>query len=99
MDAAEDSSVLRAICMQDIDLIIDAGFNKAINNLELINKAEFTRTLKVHYTLLRCKAELDQLSCGLSTLGIGDAFKKYPAMFAPLFTSSSLTQLTQCKKH
>ena len=85
--------------MQDIDLIIDAGFNKPINNVDLINKAELTRTLKVHYTLLRCKAELDQLSCGLSTLGIGDAIKKYPAMFAPLFTSSSLTQLTAGKSN
>ena len=40
--------------MQDLDLIIDAGFTKPIYNLELSNKAELTTTLKVHYTLLRC---------------------------------------------
>ena len=83
--------------MQDIDLIIDAGFNKPVNNLDLNCKEELTRTLKMHYTLLRCKAELDQLSCGLSTLGIGDAIKKYPKIFAPLFTSSCLAQLTAGK--
>ena len=42
--------------MQDIDLII---VNKPINNLELIKKAELNRTFKVHYTFLRCKAELE----------------------------------------
>ena len=82
--------------MQDLDMIIDAGFTKPIYNLQLSNKAELTTTIKVHYPLLRCKAELDQLSSGLSTLGIRDAMKKYPEMFV---TSSNLTQLTAGKSN
>uniref|UniRef100_A0A1X7VJU3 HECT domain-containing protein n=1 Tax=Amphimedon queenslandica TaxID=400682 RepID=A0A1X7VJU3_AMPQE len=81
IDTAGDSNALRAICMEHVDLIIDAGFNKPINSLELSNKEELTKTIKIHYTLLRSKAELDQLTRGLSILGIGRRYMQISCTF------------------
>jgi hypothetical protein len=49
--------------------------------ITLEEKAE----LKMHFSLLRCKAELDQLKNGLSILGLLQALHSYPDIFAPYF--------------
>ena len=54
--------------MQESDMIVDAGYNKPICNLNINNKDELTTAVKMHYAMFRCKAELDQLISGLDML-------------------------------
>ena len=39
--------------------------------------------MKMHFTILRCKSELDQFWSGLAAMGVRDALKCHPHLFAP----------------
>ena len=51
-------------------------------------------TIKIHYCLLRCKAELDQLKSGLSILGVGGALSLHASLLAPIFVTEKTAPLT-----
>ena len=71
--------------MEEMDMIVNAGYKKPINKIDMINRMELTKAIKMHYALFRCKGELNQVSSGLSIMGVGDALKKYRDIFSPLF--------------
>lgn len=76
-------------------LILEAGYTKPISRVSSVHdKLTLERTLKMHFGLLRCKAELDQLKSGLSVLGVGEAMRSYPNVMAGLFVSSKTEPLT-----
>ena len=54
-------------------------------------------TLKLHYTLYRNKAVLDQLKSGLDTLGVLNAMMKYPQILEPFFVSGLQAPFTAGK--
>ena len=86
--------MLQKICGDELDVIVEAGYVKPITSINLSNRVDVTNAIKLHYGLLRCKAELDQLSGGLSIMGVGEAMKMNSDLFSPLFTSSEMTKLT-----
>ena len=68
IENAKSNSELQEVCSSGMDLILDAGYSKAIASISLDSKQELTNTLVLHYTLYRNKAVLDQLRSGLQVL-------------------------------
>ena len=62
--------------------------------MEMADKQELIHIITLHHTLLKCKAELDQLKGGLQALGVGDAMKAHPDLFEKFFTEAGLTTMT-----
>ena len=65
-------------------LVAETGYRKPLCNLTLKDVPQLKQTLRDHM-LVKVKAELDQFSEGLTTLGVLDKVKKYPSLMAPLF--------------
>lgn len=86
--------MLQKICVAELDVIVEAGYVKPITSINLSNRFDVTNAIKLHYGLLRCKAELDQLHDGLSIMGVREAMTMNSDLFSPLFTSSEMTKLT-----
>ncbi len=57
-----DSGALKSCCF---DIIIDAGYSKPITALTMMEKGALVKALKLHYTLLKSLAEINQLKDGL----------------------------------
>ncbi len=52
--------------MEGSDVLLEGGYSKPIHNVAINQKEELMRAVKMHFTILRCKGELDQLRSGLS---------------------------------
>ena len=76
----------------DDSIIYETGYRKALCKLTLKDVPELKQTLR-DYSLVKVKAELDQFSEGLNTLGVLSKMKKYPALMAPLFTDCQTKKL------
>lgn len=72
----------------------EVGFSKPLSMIEVTEKTQIVRAICTHYVLLRCKAELDLLKTGLSTLGLLDELCANPCLFKPLFTTDANANLT-----
>ena len=90
----EDVIELRRLCSEQSDIMQEVGFSKPFSMIEITEKAQIVRAICTHYVLLRCKAELDQLKTGLSTLGLLDELCSNPSLFKPLFTTDAKANLT-----
>ena len=73
---------------------IAAGFSKPVSLMKMDDREELLHIISLHYTLLRSKAELDQLKMGLEALGVKDAMKVYPDLFESFFTEVGIKPLT-----
>ena len=49
------------------------------------NKALVVQGIGLHYSILRCKAELDQLMNGLETLAVLNAIQTFPELMKVFF--------------
>ena len=58
---AGDEDALRKCCLEEPDVIFEAGYTRPIALITLAEKEELMKTIKMHFVLLRSKAELDQL--------------------------------------
>ena len=52
----------------------------------------FVSAVAKHYTILKCRAELDQLVQGLETLGVLQLIRSNPCMMRQLFTGTGQEQ-------
>ena len=64
----------------------------------LAERVTLIRTVKMHFTILKCKAELDQLKNGLS-MGVREALCSHSDLLSPLFISTKATPLTSGMLH
>ena len=97
MQEINDDASLREIVMGDIDIVISTGYNKPLTMLTLADKVDIIRTVSLHYTILNCTAELEQLKKGFSSLGILNIFHHNPSIVA--FSSPDDQCLTAGKPH
>ena len=97
--AAEDDTGLRQTCQSETDMIINAGYSKPISHITISERQGLVNTIALHYTLLRNKAELDQLKAGLSELGVGEAMQSSPKLFEPMFIPSGVMPLPASMCH
>ena len=80
--------------MSGADTVIDAGFSKPITNLTLADRDEVIHIIALHHTILKCKAELDDLKNGLGALGVGDMLKYHPDILQSFLTTGSVKPIT-----
>ena len=73
--------------MQALDTLIDCGVTKPVAKLGLQDVNAVIRTVALHTTILRVKAELDQFACGLKEAGMLDFIRAYPEFFRPMFVN------------
>ena len=62
--------------MDNLDVLIECGFNKAVAKLELCDKVNIIQTVSLHKVILASLGELSQFRDGLSTLGVLGALKR-----------------------
>ena len=72
----------------NIDTVLDARFSKPLNSLKLNDKEEFIHAICLHHTIIKTKAELDQMIEGLKNVGVLDYIQKYLILMEPFFTSN-----------
>ena len=94
---AGDDETLRSCCLNEVDLIIDAGYSKPTTALTMLEKGDLVKALKLHYTLLKSLAEINQLKKGLTVHGVGEAMVNYPELMRPVFTVYGTEALTAGK--
>lgn len=73
-----DLNQLRQITVDNLDLLLECGFNKPGSKVELCDKINIIQTVTLHKVILASLAELSQFREGLSTLGVSDALKNNP---------------------
>ena len=78
----------------EADIFIDSGYSKHITAITLSERDNLLKIVKLHYCLLRTKADIDQFQLGLATLGVGNAIKAHPDLFEPMFVHNKSTPLT-----
>ena len=83
----EDDNDLRLLFenSDNESLLLETGFRKPIFSLTCVDKALINETLCDYHFLVKVKAELDQFSKGLETLGVLEETKKYPSLMSSLF--------------
>lgn len=89
-----DNEVLKALLMDNIDLLTSCGFVKPVMRCNICDIPTIVQTIALHLVILNSKAELDQLSEGMSALEVLDAIKKTPNLLLPFFTRSGAIKLT-----
>ena len=97
IDQALDELTLRTVTFEGIDVTLDAGYSKPISAITLDGKQELMDTLKLHYTLYRNKAVLDQLKSRPDAPGVLNVMMKHPQICEPFFVSGLQAPLTAGK--
>ena len=85
---------LKDVYSTHIDKLSDCGITKPTSLLTLEDKWVVAHSIAQYHCLLRHKAELDQFSDGLVTLGTRDAIRKYPVLLSEFFTNCKVITLT-----
>ena len=93
IQSASDQRNLTEICVRETDTIIESGYTLPMTSVTMTGKEELVNTLMLHHTLLRNKAELDQLKSGLSCLGVLNAMCQNPAVMEPFFVAGKRQKL------
>lgn len=78
MKTANDVNQLRQIAVDNLDLLLECGFNKPGSKVELCDRVVIIQTVTLHKVVLASLAELSQFREGLSALGVADALKNSP---------------------
>ena len=73
---------------------MESGYSKPTALIKMPDRDGLVGVLTKNYTILRSKAEFDQLRTGLAVLGVGEALQKYPHLTEPLFVFSQTKPLT-----
>ena len=91
---APDEDTLRLVAIEEVDIVIEAGFSKIITKLTMADKDELVHIVALHHTILKCKAELDDMLNGLESLGVAEMLRLYPNLLQPYFTAAGTQVLT-----
>ena len=83
----KDANQLREFSTDNLDLLLECGFNKPVSKVELSDKVNMIQTVTLHKVILASLAELSQFQEGLSALGVADALKNSPHLLHSYFCS------------
>ena len=78
----------------EYDFQYDIGVAKPMSALQFTDHDTIVQSSALHYSVLCVKAELDQLTSGLRTLGVLDLVQANPKMLTPLFVYTESPPLT-----
>ena len=82
------------MCLNQLSAILEAGYILPVTSIRMEGKPELLRALLIHHTLLRSKAELDQLKSGLTAIGVSEAISQHPTILEPYFVAGKQPPLT-----
>ncbi len=94
IESCGDVSLLQQLCMENVDILIDCGFNKPISKCGLEDKVTIVQSVCLQMVVLNTLAELDQFKDGLSSLGVVRAIKEHSSLLQSFYCSASKMQLT-----
>ena len=69
---------LRQIAVDNIDLLLECGFNKPGSTVELCDRVDIIQTVTLHKVVLASLAELSQFRDGINALGVAESLKNNP---------------------
>ena len=85
------------------DFRFEVGVTDVASRLELHDRPRIVESLSTHFSVVRVKAQLDQLIEGLNALGVYDLLKSNPRMMKKLLTSNpeplTVDLILDCFKH
>ena len=88
LEAAQTVEEMRALLdSEEFEFRFDIGFADLSSKLELSDRDRIVQSLATHFTIVRVKAQIDQMIEGLNTLGIYDLIKANPRIMHKLFIS------------
>ena len=79
---------------ENMDLLMECGYNKPVSRVELEDKPNIIQTVTLHKVILASLAELSQFRKGLSALGVDAALKAYPHLLHSYFSIEHKDELT-----
>lgn len=94
IESCETVNELRELAMNNIDSIVESGFNKPIAKLELSDRVNIVKTMALHKVILTSLAELTQLREGLSALGVAEALHNHSEALKYFYCLNTNKQLT-----
>ena len=83
IEEATDDTVLRSVCLEAVDTTMEARYTRPIATVTIEDKNSIVQIIKLHFVLVRSKAVLDQLMCGLTCMGVVQAIQGNPMTFRP----------------
>lgn len=94
IESSGDEIVLQQLCMENVDLLIDCGFNKPIFKCGLEDKVTIVQSVCLQMVVLNTLAELHQFMDGLSTLGVAQAIRDHSSLLQTFYCSANKMKLT-----
>ena len=96
MNNATDEESLRKIVLENsaIDIITDAGYNMPLACITLAKRDSLVKCIRQWSSVLSVKAQLDQIRCGLQSLGVLQYMETYPELFKWFFCAQEKDNIT-----
>jgi hypothetical protein len=82
------------MAVENLDLLLECGFNKAVARIKLNDRVNIVQTVTLHKVVLSTLGELTQFKEGLSALGVLDALKDHPDLLQSYYCCNYDDKLT-----
>ena len=84
-NASDDRELEQVLQSEEFDFLYDCGIHQPLNSITVANRDTIISAIAKHFSVIVCKAELDQLIEGLSTLSVLDLIRGNPGILRQLF--------------
>ena len=88
MKESVDEESFQQTLLDGCEIFSNSGYTKPLMSIKRSDISELSRAISLHYTLLQCFAELEQLKKGLKCLGFLEILQSHPDILAPFFISN-----------
>ena len=79
----------RNLNSEELSFRFDCGISQPASSLRLTDKENIVSSFILHYCTYNCMMELDEIRCGLSSLGFDSLLEKHPSLQSLFFASGS----------
>ena len=94
----DDVKLLQKLCMDNIDLLVECGFNKSLSKLNLEDKITIVQSICLQMVVLNTLAEIQQFMDGFGSLGVAKAVQEHPSLLWSFYCSANVMELTSGKQ-
>lgn len=84
-NASDDRELEQVLQSGEFDFLYDCGIHQSLNSITVGNGDTVISAVAKYFSIILCKAELDQLIEGLSTLSALDLIRGNPGILRQLF--------------
>lgn len=94
MKMETDRESLCHLAMENIDLLLECGYNKPACRLQISDKTDVMQTISLHKVILGCLGELCSLKEGLKSLGVLDVLMEDSFLLRDFFCIDTQRPIT-----